>query len=44
MKNSTQVILKELATRFPDTLEFRRKTVEDISKEMGYTGKDPYDR
>ena len=40
MKNSTQVILKELATRFPDTLEFRRKTVEDISKEMGYTGKD----
>lgn len=40
MKNSTQIILQELSDRFPDQIEFRRKTVEDLSKSMGYTGKD----
>ena len=40
MKNSTKIILQELSDRFPDQIEFRRKTVEDISKAMGYTGKD----
>ena len=40
MKKSTQIILQELAKRFPDKKEFRKSEVEDTALDLGYTGKD----
>jgi len=42
LKISTQKILTELATRYPDSNEFKKSTIVDIAKENGYTGKDYY--
>ena len=42
LKISTQKILTELATRYPDSNEFKKSTIVDIAKEFGYTGKDFY--
>ena len=40
LKKSTQIILKELATRYPDSTEFRKNAIVEVGKEFGYTGKD----
>ena len=40
LKKSTQIILKELATRYPDSTEFRKNVIVEIGKSFGYTGKD----
>ena len=40
LKTSTQIILKELVKRFPDSVEFKKAVIMDVAKEMGYTGKD----
>ena len=40
VKISTQKILEELASRFPDKTEFRTSEVVDTGKSLGYTGKD----
>ena len=42
LKISTQKILSELATQYPDTNEFKKSTIVDIAKQNGYTGKDYY--
>ena len=42
LKISTQKILSELATQYPDTNEFKKSTIVDIAKKNGYTGKDYY--
>jgi hypothetical protein len=40
MKISTQNILTELATKYPDQIHFRKNIIESTAKSMGYTGKD----
>ena len=40
LKKSTQIILKELATRYPDSTQFRKNAIVEVGKEFGYTGKD----
>ena len=40
VKISTQKILEELASRFPDKTEFRTCEVVDTGKSLGYSGKD----
>jgi MoxR-like ATPase len=40
LKISTQNILKELATNYPDQTSFRKNVIESTGKAMGYTGKD----
>ena len=40
LKISTQIILKELVKRFPDSVEFKKGVIMDVAKELGYTGKD----
>ena len=40
MKISTQNILTELATKYPDQIHFRKNIIESTAKGMGYTGKD----
>ena len=40
LKASTQIILKELASRYPDQTQFRKSIITDIGKEFGYSGKD----
>lgn len=40
LKASTQVILKELATQYPDQTQFRKSTIVDVADTYGYTGKD----
>jgi len=40
LKASTQVILKELATQYPDQTQFRKSTIVDVADKYGYTGKD----
>jgi len=42
LKISTQKILSELATQYPDTNEFKKSQIVDIAKANGYTGKDYY--
>ena len=42
MKISTQRIVSELASRYPDQTQFRKSAIVDIAKENGYTGKDFY--
>ena len=40
VKKSTQIILKELAPRYPDSTQFRKNIIVEIGKSFGYTGKD----
>ena len=40
LKISTQKILEELATRFPNVGSFRKSVIEETAKSLGYTGKD----
>jgi len=40
LKTSTQIILKELATRYPDSTEFKKAAILDVAAGFGYTGKD----
>jgi hypothetical protein len=40
MKKSTEIILKELAVKYPDQTQFRTGTIVDAGKELGYSGKD----
>jgi len=40
LKASTQIILKELVSRYPDQTQFRKSVITDIGKEFGYSGKD----
>lgn len=40
LKTSTKILLKELATRYPDQDHFRKNIVVDTGKALGYTGKD----
>lgn len=40
LKTSTKILLKELATRYPDQDHFRKNVVVDTGKALGYTGKD----
>ena len=40
MKKSTEIILKELASKYPDQTEFRTGAIVDAGKSLGYSGKD----
>ena len=40
LKTSTQIILKELATRYPDSKKKKKAAILDVASEFGYTGKD----
>ena len=40
MKKSTEIILKELATKYPDQTQFRTGLIVDLGKSLGYSGKD----
>ena len=40
LKASTQIILKELVSRYPDQTQFRKSVITDLGKEFGYSGKD----
>ena len=40
IKISTQNILTELATKYPDQTSFRKNIIENTGKSMGFTGKD----
>ena len=40
LKKSTEIILKEIANRYPDTTQFRKNVIVEIGKSFGYTGKD----
>ena len=40
LKISTQKILEELATRFPNVESFRKSVIEETANSLGYTGKD----
>ena len=42
MNKSTEIIVQELAKRFPDTMHFRKGVIVDTAKEFGYSGKDFY--
>jgi len=40
LKKSTQIILEELAVRYPDQTHFRKNAIVEIGESFGYTGKD----
>ena len=40
LKISTQKILEELSTRFPNVENFRKSVIEETANSLGYTGKD----
>ena len=40
LKPQTEVILKELASRYPDQTEFRKQQIVDVGQTYGYKGKD----
>jgi MoxR-like ATPase len=42
LKKSTQIILEELAVRYPDQTHFRKNAIVEIGESFGYTGKDWY--
>ena len=42
MKQSTKIILDEIAKKFPGQTDFRRAIIEDVAKSFGYTQKDYY--
>ena len=35
LKKSTQIILKELATSYPDSTQFRKNAIVEVGKELG---------
>src|SRR5210317_1143720 len=40
LKTSTIILLKDLVSRYPDQEHFRKSTIVDAGKALGYTGKD----
>ena len=40
LKTSSQIILKELANRYPGQNEFRKQQIVDVGETFGYSGKD----
>ena len=40
LKKSTEIILQELAVRYPDQTQFRKNVIVDVGESFGYTGKD----
>jgi hypothetical protein len=42
MKKSTEILLQEIANRYPDQVHFKRKVIEETAKDLGYTQKDYY--
>ena len=40
LKKSTEIILNEIVSRYPDTTQFRKNVIVEIGKSFGYTGKD----
>ena len=40
LKTSTTILLKDLVSKYPDQEHFRKSTVVDAGKALGYTGKD----
>lgn len=40
LKTSTKILLKDLAGKYPDQVHFRKSTIVDAGKALGYTGKD----
>ena len=40
LKTSTTILLKDLAAKYPDQAHFRKSTIVDAGKALGYTGKD----
>ena len=40
LKTSTTILLKDLAAKYPDQDHFRKSTIVDAGKALGYTGKD----
>jgi len=40
LKKSTEIILKELATRYPDQTDFRKNLIVEVGESFGYSGKD----
>ena len=40
LKKSTEIILKELAIRYPDQTQFRKNAIVDVGESFGYSGKD----
>ena len=40
LKTSTTILLKDLVAKYPDQKHFRKSTIVDAGKALGYTGKD----
>ena len=40
LKTSSQIILKELASRYPGQENFRKQQIVDVGEQFGYSGKD----
>ena len=40
LKKSTEIILTELAKRYPDQTQFRKNAIVEVGKSFGYSGKD----
>ena len=40
LKTSTKILLKDLVSKYPDQDHFRKSTIVDAGKALGYTGKD----
>ena len=40
LKKSTEIILKELASRHPDATQFRKGAIVEVGESLGYSGKD----
>jgi hypothetical protein len=40
LKTSTTILLKDLVSKYPDQEHFRKSTIVDAGKALGYTGKD----
>ena len=40
LKKSTEIILTELAKRYPDQTQFRKKAIVEVGESFGYSGKD----
>ena len=40
LKKSTEIILTELAKRYPDQTQFRKNVIVEVGESFGYSGKD----
>ena len=40
LKKSTEIILTELAKRYPDQTQFRKNAIVEVGESFGYSGKD----